>query len=79
LNERLKIDALMVLASFTKLITRIAALQLVERQAWKLDDNVFGILPELARLPILAQMKEGKAVLTKRENEITLLYVPVRR
>lgn len=71
-QEPLKIDALMVYASFTKLITTIAALQSVERGKWKLDDSIFDILPELEELPILSKMKDGKAVLIKRQNKITL-------
>ncbi|KAH6871535.1 beta-lactamase [Thelonectria olida] len=74
-EEALKLDALLVFASFTKLITTIAALQLVERGKWTLDEDVFDILPELKRLPILAEMKEGRAVLTKRENNITLRHL----
>jgi CubicO group peptidase (beta-lactamase class C family) len=74
-EEALKLDAFLVFASFTKLITTIAALQLVERGKWTLDEDVFDILPELKRLPILAEMKEGRAVLTKRENNITLRWV----
>ncbi|KAL6406112.1 beta-lactamase [Ilyonectria robusta] len=77
-EEALKLDALLVFASFTKLITTIAALQLVERGKWTLDDNVFDVLPELERLPILTKMKGGAPVLTKRENGITLRCVPVR-
>jgi CubicO group peptidase (beta-lactamase class C family) len=76
LKDDLQLDAVFILASFTKLITTIAALQLVERGEWTLDGNVFGILPELEKLPILTDMKEGRAVLKKREREITLRYVP---
>ena len=77
-QELLKIDALMAFASYTKLITSIAAMQLVESGKWKLDDPVFNILPELEGLPILTQTKEGKAVVTKRESAITLRYNPIR-
>ena len=73
-QEPLKIDALMTYASFTKLITTIAALQLVERAKWRLDDPIFDILSELEGLPILTEMKDGKAVLMKRQNKITLRY-----
>ncbi|KAH6960081.1 beta-lactamase [Ilyonectria sp. MPI-CAGE-AT-0026] len=74
-EEALKLDALLVFASLTKLITTIAALQLVERGKWTLDDNVFDVLPELERLPILTKMKEGALVLTKRANGITLRHL----
>jgi CubicO group peptidase (beta-lactamase class C family) len=74
----LKLDAVFILASFTKLITTIAALQLVERGKWTLDGNVFGMLPELETLPILIGMKDGRAVLKKREKEITLRCATLR-
>ncbi|KAK0755658.1 hypothetical protein N5P37_011793 [Trichoderma harzianum] len=75
IQNDLKLDAVFILASFTKLITTIAALQLVERGKWTLDENVFDILPELETLPVLTQMKEGRAVLKKREKEITLRHL----
>ena len=78
-KKDLKLDAVFILASFTKLITTIAALQLVERGKWTLDENVFDILPELETLPILTQMREGRAVLKKREKEITLRCVPCEK
>ena len=34
------------------------------------------ILPELAKLPILTEMKEDRGVLVERKNEITLRYIP---
>ena len=68
----LETDGIMTLASCTKLITTIAALQLVERDLISLDDDVVSILPELAKLKILTGMKDGKGILKKRENPITL-------
>jgi CubicO group peptidase (beta-lactamase class C family) len=70
----LEIDTMMAIASCTKLITTIAALQCVERGQIGLDDDVAGFLPELARLEILTGMDSatGKPMLKKRENKITL-------
>jgi methyl acetate hydrolase len=41
------------IASMTKPITAVAAMQLVERGKWKLDDPVGKYLPELAQLQVL--------------------------
>jgi CubicO group peptidase (beta-lactamase class C family) len=67
-------DAMMAIASCTKLITTIAALQRVERGHVGLDDDLAGLLPELAELEILAGMDPttGKPILKKRETKITL-------
>ncbi|KAH6700634.1 beta-lactamase [Leptodontidium sp. MPI-SDFR-AT-0119] len=75
IKNDLKLDVVFILASLTKLITTIAALQLVERGKWTLDENVFDILLELETLPILTHIKEGRAVLEKREKEITLRHL----
>lgn len=65
-------DTIMALFSATKLITTIAALQLVEKGAIGLDDEVSGILPELGVLEVLHEMKDGEAVLKKRTEPMTL-------
>lgn len=66
-------DAVFVLASMTKLMTTIAALQVVERGLVKLDDDLASHLPELAAVPILTGFdSDGKPTLKKRENAITL-------
>lgn len=63
----------MFVASFTKLMTSIAALQCVERGMITLEDDVAEILPELARLGILTGSDEkGEPVIVKRKNVITL-------
>lgn len=46
-------DTVFWIASFTKLVTTIAALQLVEAGALSLDQTVASILPDFADLPIL--------------------------
>lgn len=63
----------MFVASCTKLMTSIAALQCVERGMITLEDDVAEILPELARLGILTGSDEkGEPVIVKRKNVITL-------
>ena len=37
----------------TKIVTSIAAMQLVERGKVELDQDLSGLLPEMARIPIL--------------------------
>lgn len=66
-------DAVFFLASSTKLLTSIAALQCVERGLFGLDQDVASQLPELAEQPILKGFDaEDKPILQKRKNAITL-------
>jgi CubicO group peptidase (beta-lactamase class C family) len=53
------IDATMWLASCTKLIGTIAAMQCVERGQLKLDEDVTTILPELKGIQILKGFEKG--------------------
>lgn len=72
-RQPLSIDAIMGLASCTKLLTSVAAMQCVERGLWKLDDDIAPILPELAKLEILTGFDAaGKPITTQRKNPITL-------
>lgn len=73
-EEPLGEDAMLLIASCTKLMTSIAALQCVEKGLIGLDDDVAEKLPELAEQQILTSMKDGKAELTPRKNKITLRY-----
>ncbi|KAL8721127.1 MAG: hypothetical protein Q9181_007777 [Wetmoreana brouardii] len=68
----LKIDSMMWIASCTKLVTSVAALQLVEKGHLGLDDDVGSILPEVAELEVLTGFDAGKPQLAKRRNQITL-------
>ena len=65
--KRLETDAMMSIASCTKLITTIAALQLVERGLIGLDNDVAVVLPELVKLDILTGIDSGKGILKERE------------
>ncbi len=62
-----------MLASQTKLLASISALQTVEKGLIGLDEDVAKHLPELAEQPILKGFGEDdKPILEKRETAITL-------
>ena len=68
-------DAEFLLASSTKLIATIAALQVVEKGLFGLDDDVAKHLPELTEQPVLKGFDENdKPILEERKNAITLRY-----
>ncbi|KAH7116420.1 beta-lactamase/transpeptidase-like protein [Dactylonectria macrodidyma] len=60
------------LASCTKLMTTIAALQLVERGLLSLNEDIAPILPELAKVQILIDVKETGPIFRPRTRPITL-------
>jgi CubicO group peptidase (beta-lactamase class C family) len=69
-------DAVFLLASQTKLLTAVAALQVVERGLIAFDDNVEELLPELAAQQVLTGFDEDdKPVLVERTEGITFRYV----
>lgn len=69
-------DAIFLLASQTKLLTAVAALQVVERGLITFDDNVEELLPELAAQQVLTGFDEDdKPVLVERTEGITFRYV----
>jgi CubicO group peptidase (beta-lactamase class C family) len=74
------LDATMWLASCTKLIGTVAAMQCVERGQLKLDDDISTVLPELKELEILTGFEQGpdgkdKPILVKNTKPITLRCV----
>ncbi len=73
-KEPMALDTTMWIASCTKLMTSIAAMQCIERGQIKLDDDVAELLPELASAGILTGFNEdtGEPIIKKRENTITL-------
>ena len=74
-NSPLREDDILFTASCTKLLTSIAAMQCVERGLIRLEDDVTTLLPELGKLPVLTGFDdEGKPILTKRTNPITLRF-----
>ena len=62
------------IASSTKLVTSVAAMQCVERGLIGLEDDVSVLLPELKDVQIFAGIEDGKPVLKKAKNMITLRY-----
>lgn len=64
-----------LLASQTKLLTAVAALQIVEKGLIALDDGVEEIVPELAEQKVLTGFNEdGEPVLEARTKPITFRY-----
>ncbi|KAI1927724.1 hypothetical protein LOY89_004147 [Ophidiomyces ophidiicola] len=74
--QPIKDDDIMSIASLTKLMTTIAALQCVERGLIGLSDDVADVLPELAALEVLKGIdQDKKPILKKRQNAITLRHL----
>lgn len=76
-SELLQVDAIFWLASMTKLMTSIAALQCVERGHFTLDEDVTRLLPELKDIAILKGFEEGTEtpILVRATKTITLRYI----
>ena len=71
----IKDDAVFLLASQTKLLTSVAALQIVERGLIAFDDSVEELLPELAGQQVLTGFDDdGKPILEARTEKITFRY-----
>jgi CubicO group peptidase (beta-lactamase class C family) len=69
----LDLSSIMTIASMTKLLTSIAALQLVEKKAIDLDTDVSALIPTLGDQEILYGWDEtGRPLTRKRTNAITL-------
>ena len=77
----MKTDATMWLASCTKFITTIAAMQCVEKGLLSLDGDVTGILPELKGREILKGFEDGtqKPILVPSTKKITLRSISRRQ
>lgn len=76
-NESVTLDTTFVMASCTKLMTSISALQCVERGLIGLDDDVSVVLVELKDVKILQGFEDetGIPILKNPKNKITLRYV----
>ncbi|KAK4540125.1 hypothetical protein LTR36_009790 [Oleoguttula mirabilis] len=75
-EEPIKEDAVFLLASQTKLLTTIAALQIVDKGLFGLDDDVSEKLPELGGQKIIEGFGEDdKPILVDRKNAITLRHL----
>lgn len=74
--QQLEMDGVCYIASMTKLMTSVAAMQCVERGLVGLDGDVSGILHEWRDVEILDGFDEcGKPLLHKAKNKITLRFV----
>tara|TARA_R110002073_G_scaffold14554_1_gene59249 strand:+ start:18013 stop:19122 length:1110 start_codon:yes stop_codon:yes gene_type:complete len=65
----IKVNNIFRIASMTKLVTSIAALQLVEKDSLGLDDDLSSLMPEMTFIPILTdekELKKGKNIITLR-------------
>ena len=73
----MNLDATFIMASCTKLLTSIAALQCVEKGQIGLDDDVSPFLTELKDPQIITGFDEmtDKPIFRKAENKITLRSV----
>ncbi|KAJ8071180.1 hypothetical protein OCU04_001519 [Sclerotinia nivalis] len=73
----MELDNVMWLASCTKLLTTIAAMQCVERGLLSLDGNICEVLPEFKGVQILTGFDEesGKPILVDNHKTITLRHL----
>src|SRR5258708_515486 len=69
-----RIDSIFAIASMTKAITTVAAMQLVEQGKLTLDEPISKHLPQLENLVVLESLDEptGKPVLRPAKTPITL-------
>ncbi|KAF2137447.1 uncharacterized protein K452DRAFT_257480 [Aplosporella prunicola CBS 121167] len=72
--EPITTESTFSLISSTKIMTAIAALQLVERGALSLDQDVSALLPELANQPVLAGHLDAPVPVPRR-NPLLLRYL----
>lgn len=74
--QPMTLDSTFFLASTSKLVTTIAALQCVEKGHFTLDEDVTRILPEFKDIQILTGFNEesGEPTLIPSTNVITLRY-----
>ncbi|KAF1810236.1 beta-lactamase [Eremomyces bilateralis CBS 781.70] len=62
-------------ASCTKLLTTIAAMQILEQGKVTLDEDISRILPEFKDPQILVRVEDGKPTLVPAKNKITLRHL----
>lgn len=75
-GKPMALDGIFQIASMTKAITSVAAMQLVERGLLSLDGPMHPVLPELARAAVLAGFDpDGKAILEPAKKAITLRHL----
>ncbi|CAD0109582.1 unnamed protein product [Aureobasidium uvarum] len=72
----LQLNSILFLASMTKLLTSIAAMQIVEKGLISLDSDVGPYIPDLASQPILHGFDSNdKPILTQRKNTIKFVHL----
>lgn len=72
-GEPFKTDSVVWMASCSKLMTSVAALQQVQRGHIGLDEDVGKVLPEVAALKVLKDFDaEGKPIFEDRKEPVTL-------
>ncbi|KAI1210671.1 beta-lactamase family protein [Annulohypoxylon truncatum] len=75
-GETIATDSVMWIASCTKLMTSVAAMQQVEQGKIDLDEDVERVLPELGALKVLTRFdSEGKPEYEERQGKITLRHL----
>lgn len=76
-HEPFDVDAVLNLASCTKLLTTVAALQCVDRGLISLDEDITRILPEFSDIEILIGFDDRTRapVLVKSKSKLTLRFV----
>ncbi|CZT52779.1 uncharacterized protein RSE6_14149 [Rhynchosporium secalis] len=74
---KVDLDTTFIMASCTKLMTSIAAMQCVERGLISLDEDIPRVLPELKDVQILKEAEPGKEIVyqQKPETAITLRHL----
>ena len=68
------IDAVGWIASMSKLITSVSAMQLVEKGQIKLDDDVGKFVPQLSDMEIVTGVEDGQLKMRKQSKPIMLRY-----
>jgi methyl acetate hydrolase len=68
------IDAVGWIASMSKLITSVSAMQLVEKGQIKLDDDVGKFVPQLSNMEIVTGVEDGQLKMRKQSKPIMLRY-----
>ncbi|GAW20192.1 hypothetical protein ANO14919_096890 [Xylariales sp. No.14919] len=72
----LRLDSVMWIASCTKVVTALAALQCCERGLLTLDGPIYDVLPEFRGLPIIRRFNDdGSPVLEPHTKPITLRHM----
>ncbi len=75
-NRAMSLDNIFQIASMTKIVTSVAAMQLVERDLLSLDEPIDEILPELANPNVIAGIDEdGRVQLKPAQSAITLKHL----